>query len=220
MALRRARARLRVPGDHRPLGQPRLRQRRLAGAAAPADRARARGRRADRRDPSCWRAARSTSCPTARSTTTTSCSRELDWVIASVHTAFAIGEQAMTERMIAAIEHPLVRRDRPPHRAADRAPRALRDRPRCGLRRGRAHAARCSRSTPTPTAATSPTSTRARPRRAGVLLVIDSDAHRTATLANMRWGVATARRAWLSAANVANTRSWSELQQLLQQARQ
>ncbi len=33
---------------------------------------------------------------------------ELDWVIASVHTAFAIGEQAMTERMIAAIEHPLV----------------------------------------------------------------------------------------------------------------
>ncbi|MDQ6811623.1 MAG: PHP domain-containing protein, partial [Actinomycetota bacterium] len=33
---------------------------------------------------------------------------ELDWVIASVHTAFAIGEQAMTERVIAAIEHPLV----------------------------------------------------------------------------------------------------------------
>ena len=33
---------------------------------------------------------------------------ELDWVIASVHTAFGMGEQAMTERMIAAIEHPLV----------------------------------------------------------------------------------------------------------------
>ncbi|HET6448228.1 MAG TPA: DNA polymerase/3'-5' exonuclease PolX, partial [Conexibacter sp.] len=32
----------------------------------------------------------------------------LDWVIASVHTAFSMGEQAMTERMIAAIEHPLV----------------------------------------------------------------------------------------------------------------
>ena len=29
-------------------------------------------------------------------------------MIASVHTSFAIGEQAMTERMIAAIEHPLV----------------------------------------------------------------------------------------------------------------
>ncbi len=33
---------------------------------------------------------------------------ELDWVIASVHTSFGMGEQAMTERMIAAIEHPLV----------------------------------------------------------------------------------------------------------------
>ena len=34
--------------------------------------------------------------------------------------------------------------------------------------------------------------------RAGVTIVIDSDAHRTGTLANMRWGVATARRAWLT----------------------
>ena len=33
---------------------------------------------------------------------------ELDWVVASVHTAFGIGEQAMTERVIRAIEHPLV----------------------------------------------------------------------------------------------------------------
>ena len=32
----------------------------------------------------------------------------LDWVVASVHTSFAIGEAAMTERMVAAIEHPLV----------------------------------------------------------------------------------------------------------------
>ena len=34
--------------------------------------------------------------------------------------------------------------------------------------------------------------------RAGVMIVIDSDAHRTRTLENMRWGVATARRAWLT----------------------
>ena len=33
---------------------------------------------------------------------------ELDWVIASVHTSFSIGEQAMTERMLTAMEHPLV----------------------------------------------------------------------------------------------------------------
>ncbi|MGH2832869.1 MAG: PHP domain-containing protein, partial [Solirubrobacteraceae bacterium] len=33
---------------------------------------------------------------------------QLDWVIASVHTSFGMREQKMTERMIAAIEHPLV----------------------------------------------------------------------------------------------------------------
>ena len=33
---------------------------------------------------------------------------------------------------------------------------------------------------------------------AGVRILIDSDAHRTDTLANMRWGIATARRAWLT----------------------
>jgi DNA polymerase (family 10) len=50
--------------------------------------------------------------------------------------------------------------------------------------------------------------------QAGVRILIDSDAHRTDTLANMRWGVATARRAWLGAADVANTRPWKELQKL------
>ena len=39
-------------------------------------------------------------------------------------------------------------------------------------------------------------------------------AHRTSTLANMRWGIATARRAWLTAADVANTRPWPELERL------
>ena len=41
--------------------------------------------------------------------------------------------------------------------------------------------------------------------------MIDSDAHRVRTLENMRWGVATARRAWLTAAQVANTRSPAQL---------
>ena len=46
---------------------------------------------------------------------------------------------------------------------------------------------------------------------AGATLVIDSDAHWTTTLPNMQYGVATARRAWLTAANVANTLPWEEL---------
>src|SRR3954471_3937056 len=33
---------------------------------------------------------------------------QLDWVVASVHTSFQMGEKEMTDRMVAAIEHPLV----------------------------------------------------------------------------------------------------------------
>jgi DNA polymerase (family 10) len=56
--------------------------------------------------------------------------------------------------------------------------------------------------------------------QAGVRILIDSDAHRTSTLANMRWGIATARRAWLGAPEVANTRTWAELKKLRKQTRQ
>ena len=41
-------------------------------------------------------------------------------------------------------------------------------------------------------------------------VLIDSDAHGSETLANIRFGVATARRAWLTKEQVANTRSWPE----------
>ena len=33
---------------------------------------------------------------------------QLDWVMASVHTSFRVGEKEMTKRMIAAMENPLV----------------------------------------------------------------------------------------------------------------
>jgi DNA polymerase (family 10) len=49
---------------------------------------------------------------------------------------------------------------------------------------------------------------------AGVLIVIDSDAHSPRLLPLMRYGVATARRAWLESGNVANTRPWKELSKL------
>jgi DNA polymerase (family 10) len=54
---------------------------------------------------------------------------------------------------------------------------------------------------------------------AGARIVIDSDGHGTETLANVAYGVATARRAWLTAANVANTRSWDELDALRSRSR-
>ena len=54
----------------------------------------------------------------------------------------------------------------------------------------------------------------ARARRAagfGCIFTIDSDAHRTEELDNLRWGTAMARRAWLTADQVMNTRSRENL---------
>jgi DNA polymerase (family 10) len=50
----------------------------------------------------------------------------------------------------------------------------------------------------------------------GVKLAIDTDAHSTADLAFMRYGIDQARRGWLEAEDVLNTRTWKELQKLLQ----
>jgi DNA polymerase (family 10) len=53
-----------------------------------------------------------------------------------------------------------------------------------------------------------------RARRAsefGCVFSIDSDAHRTEELDNVRWGTAMARRAWLSAGQVLNTRARADL---------
>ncbi len=135
---------------------------------------------------------------------------QLDWVVASVHTSFGISREAMTKRMVAAIEHPLVDAiGHPTGRLIERrAPYALDlqavfeaaaangtlleingnpDRRDLSAENARAAAT------------------------AGVRLVIDSDAHRVRTLANMRWGVATARRALLTKDDVANTLEWPEL---------
>ena len=46
---------------------------------------------------------------------------------------------------------------------------------------------------------------------AGCVLTIDSDAHKTAELDFVRWGISQARRAWVEPVNVLNTRSRDEL---------
>ena len=139
--------------------------------------------------------------------------RELDWVIASVHTSFKVGAQAMTERIVTAIEHPLVDAiGHPTGRLIERrAPyevdleAVFAAAARTGtLLEINANPARRDLSDVHARAA----------RSAGARLVVNSDAHRTRTLENMRWGIATARRAWLERDDVFNTRSWSELQAL------
>jgi DNA polymerase (family 10) len=50
---------------------------------------------------------------------------------------------------------------------------------------------------------------------AGVPIVISTDSHRVHELANMRLGVAQARRAWISAGQVVNARPWSQVKKLM-----
>jgi DNA polymerase (family 10) len=50
---------------------------------------------------------------------------------------------------------------------------------------------------------------------AGVPIVINCDAHRVAGFEVARYGIATARRAWLTKADVVNTRPWSEVAAIL-----
>ncbi len=143
---------------------------------------------------------------------------QLDWVIASAHTSFGTSEQAMTERMIATIEHPLV--DAIGHPTG----RLIERREPYAIDLDAVFAAAARTGTMLEINANpdrrdlSDVHARAAVR-AGVTVLIDSDAHRTSTLANMRWGVATARRAWLTRENVANTRSWHGLQRLRKQTR-
>ena len=143
----------------------------------------------------------------------------LDWVIASVHTAFSMSEQGMTERMITAIEHPLV--DAIGHPTG----RKIERRPPYALDIAAVMAAAARTGTMLEINANpdrrdlNEVNARAA-AQAGVRVLIDSDAHGVERLPEIRWGVATARRAWLSAGDVANTRGWTEFAALHKKARQ
>jgi DNA polymerase (family X) len=144
---------------------------------------------------------------------------ELDWVIASLHTSFRMSEKEQTERMLRAMEHPLVDAIGHPtgRMIGSREPYAL-DIDRV-----------IEKAVETGTFL----EINANPHRrdlnevyaraaaeAGVTIVIDSDAHGADTLRrNMRYGIATARRAWLTAVQVANTRPWDELARLRKRGR-
>jgi len=142
----------------------------------------------------------------------------LDWVIGSVHTAFGMPADDLTQRMVAAIEHPWIDAIGHPtgRKIQSRAPYAI------DMDKVIAAAARSGTMLEINAAPDRRDLDDVNARaaaQAGVLLLIDSDAHRVATLANMRWGVATARRAWLEPEHVANTRSWPEFAALRKRAR-
>ena len=143
---------------------------------------------------------------------------ELDWVVASVHTSFRMSEERMTERMTAAMEHPLV--DAIGHPTGQKI--LSRDPYHVDVERLIAKAAETGTMLEINAAPDRRDLNDLHARaaaEAGVLIVIDSDAHSHQLLPLMRYGVATARRAWLEPRHVANTRTWKELQKLRKRAR-
>jgi DNA polymerase (family 10) len=54
---------------------------------------------------------------------------------------------------------------------------------------------------------------------AGVMICVNTDAHGVDTMENMAYGIATARRAWLRPAQVANTRPWGAFSKLRKRTR-
>jgi DNA polymerase (family X) len=143
---------------------------------------------------------------------------QLDWVIASVHSSFRMGEKRMTERMMAAMDHPLV--DAIGHPTGRKI--LTRDPYQVDVERLIAHAAETGTmleiDAGTDRRDLSDLHARAA-AEAGVMIVIDSDAHSTKTLELIKYGVATARRAWLTPEQVANTRPWDELKKLRKRER-
>ena len=142
----------------------------------------------------------------------------LDWVIASVHTSFRMGSKEMTERMIAAIEHPLVDAVGHPtgRKIEKRQPYAL------DVDRVIEAAARTGTMLEINAAPDRRDLNEIHAReaaRAGVRILIDSDAHSTVNLGLLRFGVDTARRAWLTPELVANTRPWQEFRKLRKRER-
>jgi DNA polymerase (family 10) len=137
----------------------------------------------------------------------------LDWVVASVHTSFSISGEEMTERVLTAIANPnvdcighltgrLIGRREPYDidveavvEAAAAAGTMLEINANPNRRDLSEHHVRMA-------------------REAGATIVINTDAHGVDTLDNIAYGIATARRAWLTAADVANTRGWAEFKKL------
>jgi DNA polymerase (family 10) len=137
----------------------------------------------------------------------------LDWVVASVHTSFAISEKAMTERVLAAIENPGVNciGHLTGRLIGRREPYGI-DVEAVAAAAGRTHTMLEINGNPNRRDLSEQHARLA--TEAGVTIVLNTDAHGVDTLDNMAYAVATARRAWLTAADVANTRGWRDFSRL------
>jgi DNA polymerase (family 10) len=133
------------------------------------------------------------------------CLAELDIVIASLHSALNQEPEQMTDRLLKAIECPWV--DVIGHPMGRMLLRRDAHRGDMGRVFDAAAAAGVALEINAQPHRLDLDEVRAREARArGVRLTIDSDAHSTTELGALRWGVTVARRAWLTADDILNTR--------------
>jgi DNA polymerase (family 10) len=142
---------------------------------------------------------------------------ELDWVVGSVHTSFGMSSEEMTARIVAACEHPWI--DAIGHltgrKIETRAPYAV-DTDAVFAAAARTGTMLEINSAPDRRDLNDIHARAA--KQAGVRILINSDAHGVSTLGITRWGVATARRAWLTKDDVANTLPWKQFAKLRKHA--
>jgi DNA polymerase (family 10) len=143
--------------------------------------------------------------------------QRLDWVIGSIHTSFGMDEAAMTARMIAAVEHPWL--DAIGHPTG----RKIETRPPYAIDMTAVIAAAAKNGTmieinAAPDRRDMNESHARAAAEAGVLVLVDSDAHSARNFDLLQYGIATARRAWLTPEQVANTRSWKDFAPLRKRA--
>lgn len=141
--------------------------------------------------------------------------RQLDFVVASIHQAF--GHRA-TERICAAIAHPLV------HMIAHPSGRLIGRRPGydINLEKVIACAAKYGKILEInayPGRLDLPDVWARKAKAAGVLLAVNTDAHAVPDLNWMRFGIITARRAWLEKADVVNCLTLEAFLELLARIR-
>jgi DNA polymerase (family 10) len=146
------------------------------------------------------------------------CLAELDIVVASIHSSFSQESQQMTDRILRAIECPWVDVLGHPtgRRLLQREPltfdmAAVMD---SVSRHGMALEINCQ----VERLDLNDAHARAA-RERGIPLVISTDAHSVNALSRLQWGVQVARRAWVQASDVINTRPVSELRARLRRNR-
>jgi DNA polymerase (family 10) len=135
---------------------------------------------------------------------------ELDWVVASIHSRFQDSAEQMTTRMVNAIRSGVVDVIGHPsgRQLGARDPYAF-DLEQVLDEAREAGVAMEVNASPDRMDLADRACRRARGK--GVKLAISSDAHHESQLANLKYGIWVARRAWLEPGDVVNTEEWETL---------